>query len=210
MLRAAGAAGSGIFFNFTIVLETSIVVIGFRLRLRLQFPQTLLRVERYVVVTETGESSSAHPLVLNRSIGSNSPSWLSLPRRCLGFKAAIARIGARLIRLFARGIIFDRAASKVTIVRLMIPNHEDSFRDLICSLPKLSKKGVQVPAICRLFTTLRPTWHLMRFILARSELTRRCSLRLSSLRWLYATLKAAMLQMRCHRRDNESMKRGSA
>jgi len=171
MLRAAGAAGSGIFFNFTIVLETSIVVIGFRLRLRLQFPQTLLHVERYAV-TETGESSSACPLVLNRSIGSNSPSWLSAsslpPCR---FKAAIARIGARLIRLFARGIIFDRAASKVMIVRLAIPNHEDSFRDLISCLPKLLKKGVQVPAICRLFTTLWRTCHLMRFILARSGRT---------------------------------------
>jgi len=174
MLRAAGA---GIFFNFTIVLETSIVVIRFRLRLRLQFPQTLLRVERYTV-TETSESSSARPLVLNRSIGSNSPSWLSassLPS--CRFKAAIARIGARLIRLFARGIIFDRAASKVMIVRLAIPNYKDSFRDLICSLPKLLKKGVQVPTICRLFTTLRRTWHLMRFILARSGrvYTRRCS-----------------------------------
>jgi len=84
--------GSGIFFNFTI--ETSIVGIDFRLRLR--FRQTLLR------VTEINESSSARPLVLNCSIGSNSPISLCCPS--CWFKAVLARMG----RFY---MIFDHAAS---------------------------------------------------------------------------------------------------
>jgi len=94
------------------------------------------------ILTEINESASVCPLVLNCSIGSNSPSWLSassLPS--CWFKAVLAWIGAFLIPLFARDMIFDHATSNVRAAR----DTKCQRRFFSSSrLLKLSTKNVQI------------------------------------------------------------------